>query len=57
MLGAFAFLSHQRGKPFFAAYIRPALVNLVGLLARPEADIFPGLRSLARQCLDTWTEI
>jgi aminoglycoside/choline kinase family phosphotransferase len=57
MLGAFAFLSHQRGKPFFAAYIGPALVNLVGLLARPEADIFPGLRSLARQCLDTWTEI
>jgi len=51
MLGAFAFLSHQRQKPFFAAYIRPALDNLQRLLARPEADIFPGLRQLAGQCL------
>jgi aminoglycoside/choline kinase family phosphotransferase len=57
MLGAFAFLSHQRGKPFFAAYIRPALINLEELLARPEAYIFPGMRELARQCLDASTQI
>ncbi len=51
MLGAFAFLSHQRQKPFFAAYISPALENLERLLARPEADTFSGLRQLAGQCL------
>jgi len=56
MLGAFAFLSSQRGKPFFAAYIRPALENLVSLLARPEGNIFPGLRSLTDQCLIAYTD-
>jgi aminoglycoside/choline kinase family phosphotransferase len=57
MLGAFAFLSHQRRKHFFAAYIRPALINLEELLARPEAHIFPGMRGLARQCLDASIQI
>jgi aminoglycoside/choline kinase family phosphotransferase len=56
MLGAFAFLSSQRGKPFFAAYIRPALENLVSLLARPDGNIFPGLCSLTDQCLIAYTD-
>ena len=49
MLGAFAFLSHQRGKPFFAAYLRPAAEALVRHLAAPAGERFPQLAQLARQ--------
>ena len=56
MLGAFAFLSSQRNKPFFAVYIRPALENLASLLARSKGDVFPGLRKLTDQCLIAYTD-
>ncbi|XOF34967.1 MAG: aminoglycoside phosphotransferase family protein [Candidatus Electrothrix sp. YB6] len=51
ILGAFAFLSQQRGRVFFRQYLKPALFSLQGLLA----DFFPGeipcLRSLTDRCL------
>ena len=49
MLGAFAFLSRHRGKPFFAAYLRPAAEHLVSHLAMPAGKEFPQLAQLARQ--------
>ncbi|HHB76216.1 MAG TPA: aminoglycoside phosphotransferase [Desulfobulbus sp.] len=51
ILGAFAFLSKQRGKVFFTRYIEPALHTLSGLLAKPAAADYDGLRELARLCL------
>lgn len=51
ILGAFAFLSKQRGKVFFARYIEPALHTLGDLLAKPAAADYGGLRELARLCL------
>ena len=50
ILGAFAFLSQVRGKPFFARYLRPALVSLAALLASPAAAGFTALRTLTDQC-------
>ena len=50
VLGAFAFLSLQRGRPFFRAYLRPALASLQTLLAKPGAAGYPALRQLADQC-------
>ena len=50
ILGAFAFLSQVRGKPFFARYLEPALVSLGGLLAKPEAAGYAALRRLTDQC-------
>ena len=50
ILGAFAFLSQVRGKPFFARYLRPALVSLAALLASPGAAGFTALRTLTDQC-------
>ena len=49
MLGAFAFLSQQRGKPFFAAFLQPAAAQLVRHLDEPGGQDFPQLRALARQ--------
>ncbi len=49
ILGAFAFLSHVRQKPFFAQFLRPALVTLSGLLAKSEAAEYVGLRHLTTQ--------
>ncbi len=51
ILGAFAFLSNQRGKVFFSRFIEPALHSLCGLLAKPDAADYGGLRELARCCL------
>lgn len=51
ILGAFAFLSQVRGKPFFARYLRPALTSLAALLALPGAAGWPGLQNLTDQCL------
>ncbi len=51
ILGAFAFLTRHRKKKFFSRFIRPALCTLNGLLAKPEAADYGGLRKLARQCL------
>ena len=50
ILGAFAFLSHTRGKPFFARFLAPASASLAALLEREEFARYAGLRSLARQC-------
>ena len=51
ILGAFAFLSRQRQKPFFGQFIEPALCSLNSLLAKPDADDYVALRELAGQCL------
>lgn len=50
ILGAFAFLSKVRQKPFFAQFIQPALASLSGLLAKPEAAGYAALRHLTAQC-------
>jgi aminoglycoside/choline kinase family phosphotransferase len=51
ILGAFAFLSHQRAKPFFLQYIKPSLRSLQTLLAKASPDEYPCLTALADQCL------
>jgi aminoglycoside/choline kinase family phosphotransferase len=50
ILGAFAFLSQVRQKPFFAQFLRPALASLSGLLAKPEAAGYAALQHLTFQC-------
>ncbi len=50
ILGAFAFLSQVRQKPFFARFLRPALASLSTLLAKPEAAEYAGLLYLTTQC-------
>jgi len=50
ILGAFAYLSQVRGKPFFARYLRPALDSLGRLLAKPEAAGYAALGRLTDQC-------
>jgi aminoglycoside/choline kinase family phosphotransferase len=51
ILGAFAFLSHRRGKPFFQQYIKPALHSLQTNLARVPHEDYPFLNGLVEQCL------
>lgn len=51
ILGAFAFLSKQRVKPFFSRYLRPAAISLIEHLARPAGADYPGLTKLAERCL------
>jgi aminoglycoside/choline kinase family phosphotransferase len=50
ILGAFAFLSQVRHKPFFAQFLRPALASLRGLLAKPGAAEYAALNHLTDQC-------
>lgn len=50
ILGAFAFLSQKRHKPFFTRFLSPALQSLLGMLAKHEADEYAGLRHLCQQC-------
>lgn len=50
ILGAFAFLSQVRQKPFFAQFLRPALDSLGTLLAKPEAAEYGALQSLSQHC-------
>ncbi|MFC1523763.1 aminoglycoside phosphotransferase family protein [Thermodesulfobacteriota bacterium] len=50
ILGAFAFLSEEKNKPFFRRYIRPALATLQNRLNTSEGDRFPGLRKLVSDC-------
>lgn len=50
ILGAFAFLSQVRQKPFFAQFLRPALASLGTLLAKPEMAEYAALNHLATQC-------
>jgi aminoglycoside/choline kinase family phosphotransferase len=51
ILGAFAFLSNQRSKPFFLQYIKPSLRSLQTLLAKASPDEYPCLQALTEQCL------
>lgn len=50
ILGAFAFLSQVRQKPFFAQFLQPALASLSRLLAKPEAAGYAALSHLTDQC-------
>ncbi len=52
ILGAFAFLSQQRNKPFFRQYLTPALLSLHGLLAKTTTAEYPYLKSLSYRCLE-----
>jgi aminoglycoside/choline kinase family phosphotransferase len=51
-LGAFAFLSQQRGKPFFRQYLVPSLHSLQALLAKTATAEYLYLKSLSRRCAD-----
>jgi aminoglycoside/choline kinase family phosphotransferase len=51
ILGAFAFLSKQRGKPFFAQYLSPALHSLHHLLAKFPPHEYLYLKLTVQQCL------
>jgi hypothetical protein len=51
ILGAFAFLSRQRGRLFFRPYIKPALHSL---LAKIPAEEYPCLKSLTERCLNAF---
>lgn len=50
ILGAFAFLSQVKQKPFFAQFLRPALDTLGTLLAKPEAGGYGALQQLCQLC-------
>jgi hypothetical protein len=50
ILGAFAYLSQVRRKPFFARYLAPALASLGRLLAKPEAAGYAAIMQLTTQC-------
>ena len=52
ILGAFAFLSEQRGKAFFCQYLSPALHSLHDLLAKTTASDYPYLKLLSQQCAE-----
>lgn len=51
ILGAFAFLGSQRGRPFFFQHIRPALHSLHSLLAKLQPEEYACLQSVTEQCL------
>ena len=46
IVGAFAFLSKQRGKIFFQQFLRPALISLKELLNAEPFAVFPILRKI-----------
>ncbi|MDH4320731.1 MAG: phosphotransferase [Desulfobulbaceae bacterium] len=50
ILGAFAFLSQQKGKVFFKDFLKPALVSLADHLAVNQGSSFPCLRALLDEC-------
>ncbi|MBM9537622.1 aminoglycoside phosphotransferase family protein [Desulfobulbus alkaliphilus] len=50
ILGAFAFLSHRRAKPFFARFLQPGLASLAALLAQCATGRFTALAELTEQC-------
>jgi len=50
ILGAYAFLSQQKGKLFFSRYISPALHSLQALLAKTATAEYPYLKSLSCRC-------
>ena len=52
ILGAFAFLSHQKEKIFFRQYLKPATLSLYQRLATKDGEDYPCLRSLTEQSLN-----
>ena len=52
ILGAFAFLSKNRGKQFFRQFITPAATTLHEHLAAPQGRDFPCLRAVVEQAGD-----
>jgi N-acetylmuramate 1-kinase len=56
ILGAFAYLSKQRHKPFFRQFLGPALESLLSLLAKPECAGYAALNQMARQCQAAMTD-
>jgi len=52
ILGAFAFLSKNRGKPFFRQFIIPATRTLIEHLAAPLGRDFPCLRAVVEQAIN-----
>ncbi len=53
ILGAFAFLSQQRGRPFFKRFLAPAAESLAQRLAEPQFSDLQTLRGMARRAVDT----
>jgi aminoglycoside/choline kinase family phosphotransferase len=51
ILGAFAFLSSQKEKPFFRQFILPATISLQQLLAAEEGKNYPRLQKLTENIL------
>lgn len=51
ILGAFSFLSRQKGKSFFKQFIEPAARHLHGLLADGQGSSFPVLAGLTEQII------
>ena len=49
VLGAFAFLSKNRGKQFFRQFIKPAAATVHAHLAAPQGRDFPCLRAVVEQ--------
>ena len=52
ILGAFAFLSQNRGKEFFRQFIKPAAATLHQHLAAPQGRDFPCLRAVVEQAIN-----
>jgi len=52
ILGAFAFLSHQKEKIFFRQYLKPAALSLYQRLATKGGEDYPCLRSLTEESLN-----
>jgi hypothetical protein len=52
ILGAFAFLSKNRGKQFFRQFIKPAATTLHEHLAAPQGRDFPCLRAVVEQAIN-----
>jgi aminoglycoside/choline kinase family phosphotransferase len=52
VLGAFSFLSREKGKEFFSAYIHPALHNMQTLLAGKYFKRMRNLHTLLRSITD-----
>lgn len=49
ILGAFAFLSQQKCKPFFARFLKPSVAMLCQRLEKPQFVILPLLRKMAAE--------
>ncbi|MGD8388187.1 MAG: hypothetical protein PVG49_13680, partial [Desulfobacteraceae bacterium] len=56
ILGAFGFLSRVRGKPFFEAFIAPAVHSLKGLLADLGDMHLSSLEALVRDLPPSWPD-